>query len=164
MRTWIAVLLAVTLAFILSPTAPAGATPINVGPIQFEVSFAKTPGAQLTSPQGQFFQLGLTAENISSQPAQLDLSSQFLRDDSGRTYAVDLGATSLFDPTGSSRFTPVPLINPGNTWRGFLFFDVESGTAPSDYQLVLQSPGGASATVQLVSCGTESDPCGRVMQ
>jgi hypothetical protein len=154
-KALVAVVLGVVTAA-LAPSIPAAAAPVNLYPLQFVVEFSKTPGADITRPQGQFFQIGLSAANVGTQPQSLNLSSQSLVDSAGRTYGPDLGATALFS---GAAFRPTPEINPGNTWRGFLFFDVPYGTQESDYRLVLQSPGG-TASVQLRSCGSSQDPCG----
>ncbi len=75
--------------------------------------------------QGEFCLVDVTIKNVGSTVEVFVDSSQQAFDDAGNTYAVDSGA-AVWANEDSSTF--LESINPGNTVKGVLIFDVPPGT------------------------------------
>lgn len=75
--------------------------------------------------QGQFCFLKITAKNNGDSEATLSGDSQKLSDDDGKTYSSDLEA-SLYEDSDSLLF--LEGVNPGNTAKGTIIFDVPKKT------------------------------------
>jgi hypothetical protein len=109
-------------------------TPVRDGKFQFtvtSVSHAKSVGDTADSfgdtAQGEYTILHVTVTNIGSQPQTLDDSSQYVYDASGRKYDASTSADiDLNSASGSDRLF-LNDINPGNTVRGELVFDMPAG-------------------------------------
>ncbi len=121
-----------------TPAAPKAAsvgTPVRDGKFQFtitSVTTAKSVGNASEglgdTAQGEYTILHVTVTNIGSGAQTLDDSSQYIYDASGRKY--DASTDADLDLNGSSGTDSVFFndINPGNTVKGQLAFDMPSGT------------------------------------
>jgi len=117
------------------PAAPQVAkigTPVRDGKFQFtitSVSHAKSVGDTADgfgdTAQGRYTILHVTVTNISSQPQTLFDSNQYVFDASGRKY--DVSTSADMDINGASDSVLFNDINPGNTVRGELAFDMPAG-------------------------------------
>jgi len=118
-----------------APAAPLVAkigTPVRDGKFQFtitSVSHAKSVGDTADgfgdTAQGKYTILHVTVTNISSQPQTLFDSNQYVFDASGRKY--DVSTSADMDINGASDSVLFNDINPGNTVRGELAFDMPAG-------------------------------------
>ena len=113
-----------------SPQASVG-TPVRDGKFQFtitKVTHAKSVGNAAAglgdTAQGRYTILHVTVTNIGSQAQTLDDSAQFVYDASGRKY--DASSNADFD-LNSSGAVFLNDINPGNTVRGLIAFDMPAG-------------------------------------
>lgn len=75
--------------------------------------------------QGEFCLVGVQIKNIADTAEVFNDSSQQATDAKGNTYSVDSGA-AIYANQDSSTF--LEQINPGNTVKGALVFDVPKGT------------------------------------
>lgn len=75
--------------------------------------------------QGQFCFLKITAKNNGDSEGTLSGDSQKLTDDDGKTYSSDLEA-SLYEDSDSLLF--LEGVNPGNTAKGTVIFDIPKKT------------------------------------
>lgn len=80
-----------------------------------------------TKAQGQFCRVSLTIKNIGDEAQTLDSTSQYAFNSEGQKYSSDDEAAiySQTDDTSGAWFDD---INPGNTVKGDIFFDVPKGT------------------------------------
>ena len=118
-----------------APAAPQAAkigTPVRDGKFQFtitSVSHAKSVGDTADglgdTAQGKYTILHVTVTNIGSQPQTLFDSNQYVFDVSGRKY--DVSTSADMDINGASNSVFFNDINPGNTVRGELAFDMPVG-------------------------------------
>ena len=117
------------------PAAPQVAkigTPVRDGKFQFTitsvshaVSVGDTADGFGDTAQGKYTILHVTVTNISSQPQTLFDSNQYVFDASGRKY--DVSTSADMDINGASDSVLFNDINPGNTVRGELAFDMPAG-------------------------------------
>ena len=117
-----------------APAAPQAAeigTAVRDGKFQFtitSVSHAKSVGNTADglgdTAQGEYTILHVTVTNIGSQPQTLDDSSQYLYDASGRKYDASTNADVDLNSASGSDSVFFNDINPGNTVRGELAFDM----------------------------------------
>ena len=117
-----------------APAVPQAAkigTPVRDGKFQFtitSVSHAKSVGDTAAglgdTAQGKYTILHVTVTNIGSQPQTLDDSSQYVYDASGRKYDVSTNADIDLNSASGSDSVFFNDINPGNTVRGELAFDM----------------------------------------
>lgn len=84
-------------------------------------------------PQGQFVLLAVTVKNIGEEAQTLDDSSQKLFDAKGVKASSDSTAAIYLSKDGSSVF--LNQINPGNTVKGTLVFDVALTYVPAVIEL-----------------------------
>ena len=120
-----------------APAAPQAAkigTPVRDGKFQFtitSVSHAKSVGDTAAglgdTAQGKYTILHVTVTNIGSQAQTLDDSSQYVYDASGRKYDVSTSADVDLNSASGSDSVFFNDINPGNTVRGELAFDMPAG-------------------------------------
>jgi hypothetical protein len=120
-----------------APAAPHVAkigTPVRDGKFQFtitSVSHAKSVGDTADgfgdTAQGKYTILHVTVTNISSQPQTLFDSNQYVYDANGRKYDVSMSADMDLNSVSGSDSVFVNDINPGNTVRGELAFDMPAG-------------------------------------
>jgi hypothetical protein len=82
-------------------------------------------------PQGQFCILALSVTNNGNDAGTLSSGNQKLLDKQGRTFSRDSEATIYADP-GQNLFEQ---INPGNTLKGQIVFDIPKNTKPVQAQL-----------------------------
>ncbi|HEX3963328.1 MAG TPA: DUF4352 domain-containing protein [Trebonia sp.] len=118
-----------------APKAAGVGTAVRDGKFQFtitSVSQAKTAGDTTDglgdTAQGEYTILHVTVTNIGSEPQTLDDSAQYVYDASGRKY--DASTDADLDLNSSSGADSVFLndINPGNTVKGQIAFDMPTGT------------------------------------
>ena len=119
------------------PAAPQVAkigTPVRDGKFQFtvtSVSHAKSVGDTADgfgdTAQGEYTILHVTVTNIGSQSQTLDDSSQYVYDASGRKYDASTSADIDLNSASGSDSVFFNDINPGNTVRGELAFDMPAG-------------------------------------
>jgi hypothetical protein len=120
-----------------APAAPQAAkigTPVRDGKFQFtitSVSHAKSVGDTANglgdTAQGEYTILHITVTNIGSQPQTLDDSSQYVYDASGRKYDASTSADMDLNSASGSDSVFLNDINPGNTVKGELAFDMPAG-------------------------------------
>jgi hypothetical protein len=108
-------------------------TPVRDGKFEFtitSVSHAKSVGDTANglgdTAQGEYTILHVTVTNISSQSQTLDDSSQYVYDASGRKYDASTSADINLNGSGSGSVF-LNDINPGNTVRGLIAFDMPAG-------------------------------------
>jgi hypothetical protein len=77
--------------------------------------------------QGEYTVLHVTVTNISDQPQTLDDSSQYIYDSAGRKYNASTSADLDLNSATGSDSVFFNNINPGNTVRGELAFDMPAG-------------------------------------
>jgi Domain of unknown function (DUF4352) len=119
------------------PAAPQVAkigTPVRDGKFQFtvtSVSHAKSVGDTADgfgdTAQGKYTILHITVTNIGSQPQTMFDSNQYVYDASGRKYDASTSADIDLNSASGSDSVFVNDINPGNTVRGELAFDMPAG-------------------------------------
>jgi hypothetical protein len=109
-------------------------TPVRDGKFQFtitSVSHAKSVGDTADglgdTAQGKYTILHVTVTNIGSQAQTLDDSSQYIYDASGRKYDASTNADIDLNSANGSDGVFFNDINPGNTVRGELAFDMPAG-------------------------------------
>ena len=120
-----------------APAAPQAAkigTPVRDGKFQFTVtsiSYAKSVGDTADglgdTAQGEYVILHVTVTDIGGQPQTLDDSSQYVYDASGRKYDASTNADLDLNSASGSDSVFFNDINPGNTVRGELAFDMPAG-------------------------------------
>jgi hypothetical protein len=119
-----------------SPTAKAArlGSPVRDGKFAFtvtSVSHAKTVGdtqyGMGDTAQGEFTILHLAVTNIGNQSQTLDDSSQYVYDSSGKKYNASSNADIDLAGSNGQNNTWFQDINPGNTVRGEIAFDMPSG-------------------------------------
>ena len=110
--------------------APKIGTAVRDGKFQFTVTGTKTAsqvGDQYLNKkaQGQFLLVSVTVANIGDKAQMFDSSSQKLYDTAGREYSADAAAGIYLGEAGKSFLEQ---INPGNSVKGTVVFDVPAGT------------------------------------
>jgi Domain of unknown function (DUF4352) len=105
-------------------------TPVRDGKFEFvvtSVTYAKSVGDQYVgkTAQGRFALLHLKVTNIGNQSQLLSDSAQYVYDSSGRKYSADTSAGIYANSSQNSVF--LNEINPGNTVRGVIAFDMPQG-------------------------------------
>jgi hypothetical protein len=96
--------------------------------------------------QGQFCFLNITATNNGNDEGTIDNSSQKLRDADGKEYSSDSEA-SIYEDSDSNLF--LEGVNPGNTAKGLLIFDVPKKAKPTEAVLSGGFFGGEDAVISL---------------
>jgi hypothetical protein len=123
-----------------APTKPAGpkvGTAVRDGKFEFTVTKVETgvkrvgPDFMAQKAQGQFVLVHLSVTNIGDEPQTLIDSEQKVRDAAGRQFSTDSGAALVID--GNDVFFNE--INPGNTVRGVLIYDMPKGARPASIEL-----------------------------
>ncbi|GAA3694450.1 DUF4352 domain-containing protein [Terrabacter ginsenosidimutans] len=94
--------------------------------------------------QGQFVLVNVTVSNIGDAAQTLSDSSQKVRDAKGREFSSDTAAAIYV----KDNKVFLEEINPGNTVKGTLVFDMPKGTEPASIELH-DSPFSDGVTVQL---------------
>ena len=117
-----------------APQAAKIGTAVRDGKFQFtitSISHAKSVGDTADglgdTAQGEYTILHVTVTNIGSQPQTLDDSSQYVYDASGRKYDASTNADIDLNSASGSDSVFFNDINPGNTVRGELAFDMPAG-------------------------------------
>ena len=88
-------------------------------------------GFAAQKPQGEFVLVHVTVKNIGDEAQLFDDTSQKLVDSQGRQYDTDSGAAIVLDDSNSF----LNNINPGNSVKGVLVFDVPKGLTLSRIEL-----------------------------
>jgi len=134
------------------PPAPAAAgvgDKVSAGDWDFTVTKIKCGVSRVGSqylnknPQGQFCLLNLSVTNNGNDAGTLASDNQKLLDKQGRTFSSDSEATIYADP-GQNLFEQ---INPGNTLKGQIVFDIPKNAKPVQAQLA----GGLFGVKDVVS-------------
>ena len=81
--------------------------------------------------QGQYCRASLKVENVGNEAQTMFASNQYLFDASGRKFSADATA-NMYDDSSKLMFEE---INPGNSIKGYVFFDVPKGTKVSKLEL-----------------------------
>ena len=81
--------------------------------------------------QGQYCRASIKVENIGDEAQTMFASNQYLFDTKGRKFSADATA-NMYDDSAKLMFEE---INPGNSLRGYVFFDVPKGTKISKLEL-----------------------------
>ena len=117
-----------------APKTASVGTAVRDGKFQFtitSVSQAKTArdtdGLGDTA-QGEYTILHVTVTNIGSEPQTLDDSSQYVYDASGRKYEASTDADIDLNSSTGADSVFLNDINPGNTVKGQIAFDMPTGT------------------------------------
>lgn len=110
---------------------------VRDGKFEFTVTKVAEPVSELgdeylsTTAQGEFLVVHLTIENIGNEAQSFFGDNQKLVDTQGRTFSADTTAAIYVDDA-SSMYAEV---NPGNTMKGVVVFDVPTGTVPASLEL-----------------------------
>jgi len=102
-----------------------------------------------TKAQGRFTELHLKVTNIGSESQTLDDSSQYVFDANGRKFSADSSA-DIEANTGNGGGAFLNDINPGNTVRALILFDLPKGDKAVKAELH-DSPFSGGVTVRLGS-------------
>lgn len=104
-------------------------TPVRDGKFEFVVTgvtHAKSVGGLYgETAQGEYTILQVSVKNIGNEPQTLADSAQYVYDSSGRKYSADSTADLTLNSNANVFFQE---INPGNTIRGQIAFDMPNGT------------------------------------
>lgn len=137
------------------PAAPAAAgigDKVVAGDWDFTVTKFKCGTKKIGSEyanqkaQGQFCLMNVSVKNNGKEAETLDGSNQKLLDAEGREFSSD-GTASIYADPDSNLF--LEQINPGNTKKGLVVFDVPTDAKPVQAVLAGGLLGGDTATVEL---------------
>lgn len=126
-------------------------TEVRDGDFAFVVTKVETgihqlgSGAWSTKAQGEFILVRVTVTNIGKESAMFSGSSQKLFDEAGREFEADSGSAAMYIPDSESFLNK---INPGNSVKATVVFDVPTGLKPAAIELH-DSPFSGGATVSL---------------
>ena len=126
-----------------APTEPADSKPkigsaVRDGKFEFVVSGIKCgiptigSGFLAATAQGEYCRIPVTVTNIGDEPQTMFDSNQYLFDSKGRKFSPSSDAWTA-DEEGSKLF--LEEINPGNSVKGNLYYDVAKGTKPAHVEL-----------------------------
>lgn len=132
-----------------SKTTPAAAAPaahvgttVKDGKFQFVVtsisqqkSVGDTTDGLGDTAQGEYTILHVTVTNISDAPQNLNDSAQYVYDAHGRKYNADTSADIDLGGVNGGSSTWFQNINPGNTVKGQLAFDMPAGSSAAKAEL-----------------------------
>ena len=110
--------------------APQLGKTVRDGKFAFTVTGVKCGIAQVGSgfliqkAQGQYCRFSLKVENIGDEAQMMFASNQYLFDTKGRKFSADATA-NIYDDSAKLMFEE---INPGNSLKGYVYFDVPKGT------------------------------------
>lgn len=82
--------------------------------------------------QGEYCVLAVKVTNIGDEPQYLFADNQYLYDQKGRKFSADTTASIYSGQDGDVWMSE---INPGNSIKGYIFFDVPKGTKLSHVEL-----------------------------
>jgi hypothetical protein len=120
-----------------APAKAALGTAVRDGNFEFTVTKVQPGLASVGSDvlgekaQGQFVLVHVTVANIGTEPQLLMDSAQVVLDAQGRKFSPD-SAAALYIADNDVLFTEV---NPGNTVKGILVFDMPKDAAPASIEL-----------------------------
>jgi len=138
---------------VTKPAAPVSQLGSRVldGKFAFTVTAVKCGIAQVGTDatlskkaQGEFCRVSLTVENTGTEAQPMSDTNQYLFDAKGRKFNADSEA-AIYDNSAQLLFEPV---NPGNTIKGNIYFDVPKGTDVTKLELH-DSPFSDGVTVTL---------------
>jgi hypothetical protein len=89
-------------------------------------------GAWSTQAQGEFVLVRVTVTNVGSESTMFSGANQKLLDDQGRTFDADSGGAAMYVPDSESFLNR---INPGNSVKATVVFDVPAGLKPTAVEL-----------------------------
>jgi hypothetical protein len=118
--------------------APQLGKTVRDGKFAFTVTAVKCGIAQVGTnkyltqkAQGQYCRASLRVENIGNEAQTMSASNQYLFDTKGRKFSADATA-NIYDDSAKLMFEE---INPGNSLKGYVYFDVPQGTKVSKLEL-----------------------------
>lgn len=115
----------------IGDTVESGAFAFTVTDVETGVEQVSDSSGVLTeTPDGQFVIVSVTVENIGDQAGTFESSSQRLVDASDREHSTDVEA----EITGDAE-SFLNQINPGNSVKGELIFDIPADAEPSHVEL-----------------------------
>lgn len=132
------------------PAAAKVGTPVRDGQFEFTVTKVQQGVAGVGSDvfgekaQGQFVLIHVTVENIGDDAQYFSDSDQKVRDAKGREFSADTGA-GIYVKDNDVFLNE---INPGNTVKGVLVYDMPKGARPASIELH-DSPFSGGVTVRL---------------
>ena len=121
------------------PKAPASqiGEPVRDGKFEFTVNSVKCGISKVgneylnTEAQGEFCAMQLSIENIGDEPQMMFADNQFAFDGKDRKYSAHSEA-SIYDESSQVLWEE---INPGNSVKGKVYFDVPKGTKLTQLEL-----------------------------
>ncbi|GAA6526322.1 DUF4352 domain-containing protein [Intrasporangium sp. DVR] len=125
-------------------------TAVRDGKFEFTVTKVRTGIKSVGSDmfgekaQGQFVLVHVTVTNVGDESQYFSDSSQTVRDAKGREFSADTGAAIHLDDNEVF----LNDINPGNTVKGVLVYDMPKGAKPASIELH-DSPFSGGVTVRL---------------
>jgi hypothetical protein len=117
--------------------APGIGDPVRDGKFQFTVTKVDKPVKKVgnsilgDTAQGEFIKVHITVKNIGNESQMFDDSAQELHDTKGRQFDADTSADIDIDNSNSF----LEDINPGNSVKGVVVFDVPKGAKISSIEL-----------------------------
>jgi hypothetical protein len=111
---------------------------VQDGSLAFTVTAVETGverlgnGVLASTPQGSYVLVSVTVTNIGDDAQMFSDSSQKLTDAQGREFDADSGAAVMSLPDSQAFLNN---INPGNSVKGTLVYDVPDGLAPAAVEL-----------------------------
>ena len=120
-----------------APAAAGLGTTVKDGKFAFTVTAIKC-GIKMVgtdmlgeAAQGQFCRVSLTVENVGNEAQSMFASNQYAFDAKGRKFTADSTA-SMYDDASRTLFED---INPGNSIRGHVYFDMPAGVTVKQLEL-----------------------------
>lgn len=118
-------------------SVPGIGTPVRDGKFEFTVTKVEKGVAQVGSEffnekaDGQFVLVHITVKNIGDKAQTLFDSEQDLKDAQGRSFSTDSGASIAMEDND----VWMNEINPGNTAKGVLVYDMPADAQPTEIEL-----------------------------
>lgn len=115
---------------------PGVGTPVRDGKFEFTVTKVETGVSSIgesfmaEEPDGQFVLVHITVKNIGDESQTLFDSEQTLKDGQGRSFDTDSAALFAMDDN-----IWMEDINPGNSMKGTLVYDMPSDAEPAEIEL-----------------------------
>lgn len=118
--------------------AAAIGSKVRDGKFEFTITGVRDGGTQVGSSdfgekaQGQFWLVDITVENIGDESQVFFDSEQKLKDEKGREHSSDSAAAMYLE---GNENVWLEEINPGNTVKGSLIYDLPAGSTPTEIEL-----------------------------
>lgn len=121
-----------------SDKAPGIGSKVRDGKFEFTITGVRDGGTQVGSSdfgekaQGQFWLIDITVENIGDESQVFFDSEQKVKDEKGRQHSADTAAALYLE---DNQNVWLEEINPGNTVKGSLIYDLPAGSTPAEIEL-----------------------------